>query len=401
MRILFLSTWFPYPYDNGSKLRVYHLLRALAKDHEVVLVSLAFDTANPDDPGDLQAYCHEIHAVRFNPFIENRAGTCRTFLSYKPVVANSIQTVREVVRDILRESQFDVIIASTIMMIEYALQSPAGTPLVFEDHNITSRLMWELYENSENRWQQLRRWLSWKKRRLYEARSFAKFDLVTMVSEQDREETLSVIGENGPPVEIIPNGVDCITHRPNLMEPRRNVLIFNGSLAYGANYEAMSWFVYKVFPIIKEKVPQISLIITGSKKGVDTSLFNSDSSILLTGFVDDVRFSVAEATVCVAPILAGGGTRLKILEAMALGTPVVSTTKGVEGIEALDKVHLLIADESSSFAESVVWLLEDGSMREVLAANGRRLVEDKYDWRPIGEQYTRLIEWVVQDKKKG
>ena len=175
MRILFLSTWFPYPPDNGSKLRVYHLLRALARAHEVTLISFAFDTAQPEQPGDLRSLCADVQAMTVNPFAVNRAGALRTFLSARPVVSRLIPAMSQLVADVWRSGTFDAIIASTEMTAEYAVREqrvPPGTARILEGHNSMTRWMLGRYAEQTQPLQRLRCWVSWQKTRRYEAGLF-------------------------------------------------------------------------------------------------------------------------------------------------------------------------------------------------------------------------------------
>jgi len=336
LRILFLSTWFPFPPDNGSKLRVYHLLAALAKRHEVTLASFAFYTAQPKQADELRTWCRNIRTVPVNPFEVNRASTLSTFLSPDPVTCRPVPSMSRLVDDVFGAQHFDVVIASTEMMAVYAQQAPPATARVLEEHNAMSRWAYERYMQTGNPVQRARRWVSWRKSRRHEARLFPRFDLITMVSEADRRAALHVVDGHRVRVEVVPNGVDCIHNQPSLTAPRPGALVYNGSLTYSANYDAVQWFLAEIYPRIKEHRPDVSLAVTGSTKGVDTAALALDDSVTLTGYVEDVRIPVAEAAACVIPIRQGGGTRLKILEAMALGTPVVATRKGAEGLEVVD-----------------------------------------------------------------
>ncbi len=400
MKILFLSTWYPCPPDNGSKLRVYHLLRTLAERHQVTLLSFAFATARPEEAGPLGEWGIEVQAVPINPFEANRAGALRTFLSPRPMASRPIPAMRDLVARTLRAEAYDVVIASTEMMAEYALMAPGDTPKILEEHNAMTRWARERYEGTSGAVQRARCWVSWQKGRWYERRSFPRFDLVTLVSQQDRQATLEVIGAGGPRVEVVPNGVDCAHNRPGLAQPRPASLVFNGSLTYSANYDAMRWFLAEVYPRIRAQVPGVSLTITGSAQDVDLAGLALDDTVHLTGFVEDVRIPVAQASVAVAPIRQGGGTRLKILEALALGTPVIATAKGAEGLDAMDGRHLMIADTPGLFAERTVQLLQDRALRDRLTANGRVWVEEHYDWRAIGQPFVSLVEEAAQRHRR-
>jgi len=395
MNVLFLSTWFPYPSDNGSKLRVYYFLRALAQAHEVTFISFAFDTARPDTPGNLSAFCTSIHVVPLNPFIENKVGSIHTFLSLRPVASRPILAMQQLVDDVLRVHNFDIVIASTEMMADYVVQMPSGVSKILEEHNSMTRWMHERYIEQVNFLQQLRCWVSWQKTRYYEAKTFRQFDRVTMVSEQDRTACQSLPRYRGH-VDVVPNGVDCAYNRPDLARVCSNILVYNGALTYSANYDAMRWFLAQIYPEIKVHIPDVSFTITGSVQGVDLAKLPMDDSVHLIGFVDDVRLSVAEAKVCVVPIRQGSGTRLKILEAMALGTPVVSTTKGAEGLEVVNNEHLLLADTPEAFVDAVLRVTRDSNLRERLRRNARALVVQRYDWENIGAQFTALVEETVE-----
>lgn len=398
MRILFLSTWFPNPPDNGSKLRVYYLLRALGQTHEVTLISFAFDTAHPEAPGDLRTFCKDVHVVSLNPFVENKASTLRTFLSLRPLASRPILAMRELVTQVLRQHDFDALIISTETMAAYADAAPTGTPRILEEHNSMTRWARERYDGQTNPFQRARRWVSWRKQRWYTARTFPRYALVTMVSQADRQTTLDAVGIDWLRVEVVPNGVDCRHNRFDWAQSRPTTLVFNGALTYTANYDAMRWFLADVYPRIKMTFPEASLAITGSTKDVDLAGLALDASVRLTGYVDDVRLPVAEAAVCVAPIRQGGGTRLKILEAMALGTPVVATSKGAEGLDVVDGEHLLFADTPVTFADAVSRVIRDRDLAERLRRNARTFVEQKYDWDTIGQKFVALVEDVTNGR---
>jgi polysaccharide biosynthesis protein PslH len=398
MNILFLSTWFPYPPDNGSKLRVYHLLRSLKRDHRVSLLSFTFDTAKPENPGPLRQRCEHIETLEIDPFAVNQAGALATFLSASPVAARPVPAMSQRMTEIVRKQPFDVVIASTEMMATYALQAPPAATKILEEHNSLTRWMQERYASQKRFDQKLRCWASWQKSRRYEAHLFGQFDLITMVSEGDQAVCLADLPGYQGRVEVIPNGVDCQHNRPGLAGPRPDALVFNGSLTYNANFDAMRWFLAEVYPRIRARVPGVSLTITGSTHGVDLAGLALDDTVRLTGSVDDVRIPVAAAGACVVPIRQGGGTRLKILEAMALGTPVVTTSKGAEGLDVTDGKHLLLADNPEAFAMHTVGLLGNPALRHDLATNARQLVEDRYDWATIGQRFVDLVEAAVKEK---
>jgi len=395
MQILFLSTWFPYPPDNGSKIRVYHLLRALGARHKVTLLSFAFETANPEGANELHHFCADVQTVQCNPFDRSRVANTLRFLSPVPIVTNPLPEMTQAVRSALAQTNFDVVVASTGVMATYGLLAPQATFKVLEEHNSLTRWMWERYREQNSTVQRLRCWLSWQKTRYYEARLFRRFGLCMMVSEQDRKTSRYTLPGYHGRVKVVPNGVDCQHNRPGLARPTPKALVFNGALTYSANYDAMQYFLAEIYPLIQQQEPDVSLTITGSTSGVRLSGLQLDESVRLSGYVDDVRPVVAGAWACVVPICQGGGTRLKILEAMALGTLVVTTSKGAEGLDVTPNYNILIADEPAEFAAQVIHLLRDPVLRRRLTINARRLVEQRYDWAPIGQRFVDLIEEVA------
>jgi len=220
-----------------------------------------------------------------------------------------------------------------------------------------------------------------------------KFDLVTTPSAQDRQMLLDLAPDlDQTRVAVLPNGVDVASYSGDWGEPEPGALIFPGALTYHANYDAMRFFLDEVFPLVRRVNPEAVLRITGKTERVDLGSLNLGAGVTLTGYLDDVRPAVARSWACVAPLRVGGGTRLKILEAMALGTPVVATSKGAEGLDVTPGHNILIADDPGQFADAVLGLLDDPMLRQKLALNGRRLVESLYDWQSIGDRLNEIIE---------
>ncbi|NIV37258.1 MAG: glycosyltransferase [Anaerolineae bacterium] len=179
--------------------------------------------------------------------------------------------------------------------------------------------------------------------------------------------------------------------------PEADALVYSGALTYSVNFDAVDFFLREVFPLIQAKRPTVKLSVTGKLEGVPIDRLPANDGLVLTGYLDDVRPTVARSWACVVPLRVGGGTRLKILEALALGTPVVSTSVGAEGLKVTPGVDILIADEPTEFADATLRLLEDPGLRAELAANGRRLVRERYDWDQIGEQLDRFLRQVAKN----
>jgi polysaccharide biosynthesis protein PslH len=172
-------------------------------------------------------------------------------------------------------------------------------------------------------------------------------------------------------------------------------MIYPGALTYSVNLEAVLYFSREILPRVRRQIPEAQLFVTGSYEGIPPQRLPRGDGLTLTGHLPDVRRAVAESSICVVPLLRGGGTRLKVLEAMALGTPVISTSKGVEGLEVTPGVHVQIADRPDQFVSAVVRLLEDPERGRAMATQARELIRERYTWDRIGDLIERVLERAV------
>jgi glycosyltransferase involved in cell wall biosynthesis len=208
-----------------------------------------------------------------------------------------------------------------------------------------------------------------------------------VVSEEERR-LLEQLAPDYKSIEVIPNGIDLKEYGSENGKVQPNSLIFCGSCDYQPNYQGISWFLEKVYPLIKSRESGVRLTVTGNVRALPVTL-NAD--VIQTGFVDDVKPLLSSACVSIVPILSGGGTRLKILESMALGTPVVSTSKGAEGLKVTNGLDLLIGDCPEMFAQSVLSLLDNERLRNRIAQDALRLVQEKYDWAEIMTRFLSMV----------
>jgi len=387
MRVLLLSSWFPYPTTNGSKLRVYNVLRVVARHHEVMLISFADrPDADPATPA-LRALCRDIQVVPWAPFRPRSGRALRGVLSpkprslvdtFSPMMARSIEA-RLMGRDI------DLIVASGLRTASYAPYFD-HIPALFEE--VELGVLYDQLARAPTSLARARYGLTWLKHRRYMARLLPRFRACTVVSETERR-LLAATVPRAPRVEVIPNAVDFTAAASVTGTRDPNGLIFAGSLTYFANHDAMHWFLADVFPHIRRKWPAAHLTVTGD---LGDAALEPTPGVTLTGLLEDVRGAVASAAVSVVPLRIGGGTRLKILESMALGTPVVATSKGAEGLDVVSGEHLLIADDPRQFTDHVVRLLRDPALRERLAGRARELIARCYDWAVVGPRFAALIE---------
>jgi glycosyltransferase involved in cell wall biosynthesis len=397
MRILFLSTWFPFPPDNGSKLRAHYLLQALAKYHNVTVLAFYWD--EDQDPSQIRELPQgmQVYAVRASPYRYVELPFMVKFASPMPLAFWPSRAMRKTLDRLRKSQRWDAVVAFESPVGQYVLSLPI--PRVLDIDTALSYQMHERLLQKSEPIARLRAFVSWQKAHLYEAFLMRRFQAVTVVSNQELDFLRSMVSHSACRVIVNSNGVDCTHNRQGLARPTPYTLVYNGSLTYSANYDAMQFFLKDIYPLLRTRFPDTSLTITGSTSGVDVSDLALDSNVRLSGYVEDIRPVVASAWVCVIPIRQGWGTRIKILEAMALGTPVVATSKGAEGLNVTHERDILIADAPDEFVTQVSRLFENSELRRHLVTNARRLVERDYDWSTIGKQFTNLVEDVVKDHR--
>lgn len=400
MRILFLSNWFPCPPDNGARMRTWGILRQLAGRHEVSLLSFVRDgEASPHDRDRVRALCSVLGTVPYREFVPWRPRALLRLLSPFPRALWDLYSpeMERRVQETLDDDSFDLVMASEIgpgLGVSFYLSRIAGIPRVIEDLELS--MIWNQVQGQRAPVKGVRRRMTWWKQRGYAAYLLDRVDGCTVASDQERV-LLQHIAPGAGPLAVIPNGLDLERYEGEWGEKMPDSLIFPGSLTYPANWDAMAFFLEEVFPLIRARRPGVVLSITGRTDGVPLDRLPLREGVVLTGYVEDLRPILARSQVCVVPLRAGGGTRLKILEAMALGTPVVSTSLGAEGLEATAEQEILIADEPAQFADAVLRLLDDAALRTRLAARARALVRARYGWDRIG----RLLDPFLQQVAEG
>ncbi len=393
MRILFLSTWFPYPLSQGSKIRAYYLIKSLAERHDVELVSFEDTPLEPGSIKHMQQICRKVDVVHHNPFTRSRKKTLLGWLSPRPSVAATsyCPEMAARVQQLASDWEPECVIALTFITAPYTL-AVHDVPRIVDVDNLMWPMLQQAHWQAQNPFGRLRSWVAYRKFRQYETWLYRKFDLSLVVSGRDRLTAVDLMGLPMIRVGVVPNGVDTSFHQPLPVEPKPNTLVYNGALTYAANYDAMDYFLREIFPLIRVQVPEAHLTITGATTNVPIAALPVNGHVTFSGYLKDIRPEVSGSWVCVVPLRSGGGTRLKILEAMALGTPVVSTSKGAEGLDIETGKHLLIGDTPNEFAAQTVRVLREPGLRTSLGAQAAQLVKDRYDWANIGRHFCNLVE---------
>ena len=398
MKILALSSWFPYPPDNGSKIRTFNLIKELAKRHQIHLLSFIREENDKNHISSRKDYCETVGIASLDVYNPMSAKAIAGFLTPTPrsVVSTYNREMQQLVDAEISRQSFDVVISMHLDTANYVAEMN-HVPKVLDQHNVESLFSKKQSALQASRFSRFRYWLSWVKAKRYESRICSQFDACAVVSEIDKKELLRIC-PNARLVEVIPNGVDfSFYHFQQARNRQQKTLVYNGALTYVANEVAVFNFYDNILPRVRKEIPEVKLIITGKYNEKRHSWLALDKNITLTNYVADIRPFVANSSVCIVPLTIGGGTRLKILEAMALGTPVVSTSAGAEGLDVTHDENILIADDPQIFARYVINLFQDTRLRERIAMKARACVEEKYSWTTIGEQLHHVLMRVVAD----
>jgi len=284
MKILFLSTWFPYPPNQGSKIRAYYLLRALAASHEVTLVSFEDADLQPAWRQHIGALCSRVITLPRQPFA---AGPLRTLLGlFSPlpsaVVGMYSSEMDALVRTTAQECKPDAVVALTFVTAPYAAQLPVNLKVLDLD-NYMARMLHDRIPMAASRRERLRRWMAYRKFLSYERRLYPRFDLCLAVTEDDRRQVIAELGLRPDQVIVTPNGVDTGNNRPGLARAEPDVLVYSGAITYSANYDAVEYFVQQIYPLILEETPGARLRVTGRTDGVDLSALTQTGCVEFTG----------------------------------------------------------------------------------------------------------------------
>jgi polysaccharide biosynthesis protein PslH len=391
MKVLFLSQIVPYPPHGGVLQRGFNLVRELAREAQVHLLAFVHPDVLPtpaaidESRKALGAFCEKVEYFRLWPKaskIHQAAGLAMSATSSQPfsVIAHRSAGYQRQVDAALAAAPFDIVHADTVALSQF-VRPGVRVPSVLTHHNIESMLM-ERRAGVETGWL-ARRFLQREaaKLRVYEAAESPRFDVNVVVSVPDGEALAKIAP--GLRTAVVPNGVDVDYFSP---QPDRETpaLVYTGGMNMFANRDAVLWFCTEVWPRITASVPDVRFFAVGQDPPSELrELSARDNRIVVTGYVDDIRPYVSQAAVYVVPLRVGGGTRLKVLDAMSMGKALVSTAIGCEGIAVRADEHLAIADTPEAMAASTIALLNDPARRRSLGGAARRLVEARYAWRVV------------------
>lgn len=396
VNILVVLPRLPVPAWSGTTLRTLHLLQGLAREASIDVLSIAHRETSREDMAQLTQCCRRLDLVRWQalPLWRQVPGVLRRFAAGMPFNTKYFDNreLRRKLYERTRAGSYDVVIIQQIFMAGYlrSVDRAHAGKVVLETHDMNTELYKRRFLLERNPFEKLKVFLTWMPLRTWEIRMAGRFDLVVTVSEKDKTRFLS--RKKGLNIAVIPNGVDTETNRPAPRLGRDEEILYVGSMDYAPNVDAALYMCKEIFPRIRRRRPHCTLSIVGKEPPREIRRLGLSPGVTVAGDVSDVRPYYRRAGVAVIPLRFGGGSRLKILESMALGTPVVSTGIGCEGLDVENGRHLLVADRPDDFAACVDRLFTDVDLWEGLARAGRCLVVQSYDWRGIAALYLKKLE---------
>ncbi len=377
------------------------MLKELKKDHHITYVTLDDGTATPDDRANASEYCHELLCIPHQPREKFTAGfyadLAMNLVSRYPYAVKKYESseMRRVVGERVNGGELDVVVCD---FLAPALNVPkdlnCGTVLF--QHNVEAMIWKRHVEVQSNLLKKSYLRAQWRKMHRFEQEACRSFDRVLAVSAEDRDQIRRDYGVES--VFDVPTGVDTDFFRPRGdREIKANSLVFTGSMDWLPNEDAIRYFIDEILPHIQKQIPEVTLTVVGRNpyQGL-IDLSKRNQSVIVTGRVDDVRPFIEKAAVYIVPLRIGGGTRLKIFEAMAMEKPIVSTTIGAEGLPVRHEEEVVLADMPEAFADSVVRLLRDQALATQLGERAASVVRARFGWRRVAESFAELCEHAIK-----
>ena len=390
MKILMLTPYLPYPLHSGGQIRTYNLLKKLAKDHEVTLYALIKDWDEQHGLDQLTPLCHSIRLFKRSQHPFTMRNIVQTALSSFPflVVRNHVSGMTAAIAEELQNNHYDLIHAETFYMMPHIPETTVPTLLV---EQTIEYLGYESYANKANPLLRPILQIDIGKLKRWEKHYWNHCDHLVVMSEEDKLFVKTRLSRNVP-ISVVENGVD-MEWFSQVKRHERNVptVLFVGTFRWLPNLEAVKILVEQIWPSVRNVIPHAHLMIVGAAPTSEVLAYaQADPSITVSGNIPDIRTAFTSAHILAAPVWSGKGTRYKVLEALAAGTPVVATTTAVEGLAITNGKEAMIVDDAQEFAHTLIALLQNSTLRDELRANGRTFVQHKFDWNLIAGKLDRI-----------
>lgn len=399
--ILMLTPYLPYPPISGGRTRTYNLIKRLRRDCSITLVCFGRPEEKAFDLTPLRELC-ETYVIDRAASPSTLQAAILSLTSIQPITMRLYRSeqMQEKLAHLLEDRRYDVVHVESFYMLQN-LPQPCPIPILLAEPAIEYVAWWRHARVAQPIYQRPAIALEALKMRVYEPKDWRRSQMVGAMSQIDAEIVQRITPD--VPTMLAPNGVDEDYFQPGTVPRAPNVAIFMGDYKYFPNSDAVLYFAAEIMPLIRARQPEFTLHLLGKEPPAEIRALGNDpnSGIKVLGLVDDTRPHLTSATMFVCPLRSGSGTRFKLLEALACGLPVVSTTLGAEGLGAVDGEHMLIADTPEAFAKAVLRLLDDSALAGRLSSQGRAWVVQQHSWSRSATLLVEAYQQLSTDRRSG
>jgi polysaccharide biosynthesis protein PslH len=392
MKILMLTPYLPYPLLSGGQIRTYNLLKKLADKHEITLLALIKEESERQHIPELEKYCAKVKVFKRSQKPFTLKNIYKTFISSYPflVIRNHVPEIIDAVREELASHDYDLIHAETFYMMPHLPKT--DVPIILVEQTI-EYLGYESYAKKAPFFIKPLLQIDINKIKKWERHFWRGAKKLIVMSQADKEYIASEVGDENK-IEVVANGVDSEWFNKKRRKiPSKPTVLSVGTFNWLPNIEAVKFLVNRVWPLLKKQVTDAQLWIVGNAPTEEILNFQKkDLGIKVTGNIPDIRDAFKCAHVVAAPVFSGKGTRYKILEAMAAGTPVVATSIAVEGLGVEDGKHVILADSAAKMADKIARLLNRPQERSLLSRRAKKFVTSQYDWKYISSKLDEVYQ---------
>jgi len=385
-----LTPYLPYPLLSGGQIRTYNLLKNLKDKHEITLFALIKQEKEKKYAKNLRRFCKKIVLLKRTRKPWHLRNILLAGVTPYPflVTRNWPIGAQKIIKKEIEKERFDLIHAETFYMMPNIPE--ADIPILLAEQTIEYLAFLDFTQKSKNLFLKAFLYFDVLKLLLWEKFYWQKASRLVTMSQEDRQFIKKMIKKQIK-IDIVANGVDIDWFEKTKKRlPKKPTVLFVGTFKWMPNIDAVEFLVERIWPSIKEKLPQAQLKIVGFSPTKKIKGYAKDSSVIVEGKIDDIRKAYQSTHVLLAPIRSGKGTRYKVLEAMATDTPVVATRLGVEGIDIIPGKHALVADSAKGLAYKTIKVLKNKSLQKKLAQAGKKLVSEKYNWEVISGELDRV-----------
>ena len=391
MKVLMITPYLPYPLYSGGQIRTYNLLKNLAKSHEITLFAFV-KVVVPDHIKALEKFCKKIEVFKRRKAwsIVNILVSGFSFYPFLVAIYYSL-SLRKRIEEELSKKKYDLIHAETFYVMPNIPQTKV--PILLVEQTIEYLVYAHFLETLHLKVFKPLLALDIFKLKFWEKFYWKRADKVVAMSASDKNKMRKLVPNLS--VEIIPNGVDSsFFSKVKQKKGKSAVILFVGNFSWLQNREAVYFLIEKIWPNVKNKIKDARLLIVGRNPSEGIRSLVRNFKVQLESNVNDIRDVYAKSDMMIAPIFGPGGTRYKILEAMASSLPVVTTEMGAEGLPVKHREHIMIANEQNTLTEQTVKLLRDKKLRDRISENARLLVQKEFDWRKVSAKLDKLYKSV-------